>query len=55
MKRFFLLLTLMFSMSASFISCRETPEEERREEAAEQVEETTDEIEEAADEIEDEY
>jgi len=54
MKRIFLLFALLFTVSTSFISCRETPEEERAEEAAEAVEERTDEIEEAADELEDE-
>lgn len=55
MKKFILLFALLFSVSSSFISCRDTPEEERAEEAAEAVEERTDEIEEAADEMEDEY
>lgn len=55
MKKLFLLFALLFSVSTSFISCRETPEEERAEEAAEAIEERTDEIEDAADEIEDEY
>ncbi|WP_166435222.1 hypothetical protein [Christiangramia sabulilitoris] len=55
MKRLFLVFALLFSVSTTFISCRETPEEERAEEAAEAVEERTDEIEEAADEIEDDY
>ncbi|HKL36255.1 MAG TPA: hypothetical protein VJ899_08180 [Salegentibacter sp.] len=55
MKRIFLLFALLFTVSTSFISCRETPEEERAEEAAEAVEERTDEIEEAADEMEEEY
>ncbi|MDT0685858.1 hypothetical protein [Autumnicola psychrophila] len=55
MKKLFLLFALVFSVSTSFVSCRDTPEEERAEEAAEAVEERTDEIEEAADEVEDEY
>lgn len=55
MKKFFLLFALLFSVSTSFISCRDSPEEERAEEAAEALEERTDEIEDAADEIEDEY
>ncbi|WP_169578550.1 hypothetical protein [Salinimicrobium terrae] len=55
MRKLMLLFALLFTVSTSFISCRETPEEERAEEAAEAVEERTDEIEEAADEIESEY
>ncbi len=55
MKKLVILFTLLFSLSTSFISCRDTPEEERAEEAAEAVEERTDEIEEAADEMEDDY
>lgn len=55
MKKLILLFALLFSVSTSFISCRESPEEERAEEAAESLEERTDEIEDAADEIEDEY
>ncbi|MDT0646571.1 hypothetical protein RM545_07710 [Zunongwangia sp. F260] len=55
MKKLFLLFALLFSVSTSFVSCRDTPEEERAEEAAEAVEERADEIEEAADEVEDEY
>lgn len=51
MKKFVLLFALLLSVSASFVSCRETPEEE----AEEQIEETTDDIEEAADDLEDEY
>lgn len=55
MKKLLLLFALLFSLSTSFISCRDTPEEERAEEAAEEFEERADEIEEAADEVEDEY
>jgi outer membrane lipoprotein-sorting protein len=55
MKKLILLFALLLSVSSSFISCRETAEEERAEEAAEAVEERTDEIEDAADEMEDDY
>lgn len=55
MKKLMLQFALLFSVSTSFISCRESPEEERAEEAAEALEKRTDEIEDAADEIEDEY
>lgn len=48
MKKLLLLFALLFTVSTSFIACRDTPEDERVEEAAEDVEE-------AADEIEDEY
>ena len=48
MKKLLLLFALFFSVSTSFISCRDTPENDQIEEAAEDVEET-------ADEIEDEY
>lgn len=50
MKKLFLLFALMFSVSSSFISCRD---EAGREE--EQVEEATDELEDAADDVEDEF
>lgn len=55
MRKLMLLFALLFTVSTSFISCRETAEEERAEEAAEAVEERTDEIEDAADEMEDDY
>lgn len=48
MKKLLLLFALLFSISTSFISCRDTPQEER-------VEETAEEVEDAADEIEDDY
>lgn len=48
MKKLLLLFALLLSVSTSFISCRDTAEEER-------VEEKADEIEEKADEVEDDY
>lgn len=45
MKKLLLLFALLFSVSTSFVSCRENPQEERVEETAEEVEESADEIE----------
>ncbi len=55
MRKLFLVFALLFTVSSSFISCRENPQEEQAEEAAEAFEEKTDALEEAGDEIEDEY
>ena len=49
MKRLVLLFALLFSVSTSFISCRDETDKGDR------VEEATDELEERGDEIEDEY
>jgi uncharacterized membrane protein len=49
MKKLILLFALLFSVSSSFISCRDEPDRGDR------VEEATDELEERGDEIEDEY
>lgn len=53
MKKLLLLFALLFTVSTSFVSCRDTDSAE--ENAAEALEERTDEMEDAADEIEDEY
>lgn len=49
MKKFILLFALLFTVSSSFISCRDEADRGDR------VEEATDELEERGDEIEDEY
>ena len=50
MKKVVLFFALMLSVTSSFISCRDEPEDR-----GDQIEESTDELEEAGDEIEDEY